>query len=245
MRMNSYLVCFATILTSALTPGAAIAATNFVQKNLVADTDGVADHTDPNLVGTWGVSTSPGSPFWVSNTAKGTSTLYDSAGVPNARVVVVPPSANNKGKSGTPTGQVWNGLGVFEVAAGKVPSFIFATLDGTISGWNSTVGDGNTAVVMVDNGAKGESPGDIRTFGGDVFQSGKRVGHDRIRCVVGATFNSQVWIGRSSLIANGFVARGPSFTAKITGGTGKYKGARGTVSVVGGPTTKYTVRLAG
>ena len=97
----------------------------------------------------------------------------------------------------------------------------------------------------VDNGAKGESPGDIRTFGGDVFQSGKRVGHDRIRCVVGATCNSQVWIGRSSLIANGFVAKGPSFTAKITGGTGKYKGARGTVSVVSGPTTKYTVRLVG
>jgi uncharacterized protein (TIGR03118 family) len=155
MTKKNCLACFATILASALMPGAAIAATNFVQKNLVADTDGVADHTDPNLVGTWGVSTSPASPFWVSNTAKGTSTLYDSAGVPNARVVVVPPSAINKGKTGTPTGQVWNGLGVFEVAAGKVPSFIFATLDGTISGWNSTVGDGNTAVVMVDNGAKG------------------------------------------------------------------------------------------
>ncbi|HEX4679675.1 MAG TPA: hypothetical protein VH210_10795 [Gaiellaceae bacterium] len=53
------------------------------------------------------------------------------------------------------------------------------------------------------------------------------------------------WITGGSLIANGFVARGPSFTAKITGGTGRYKGARGTVTVVGGPTTKYTVRLVG
>lgn len=97
----------------------------------------------------------------------------------------------------------------------------------------------------VDKGVKGESPGDIRTFGGTVYQSGKRVGHDRIRCVVGATCDSQVWIAGGSLIANGFIARGPSFTAKITGGTGKYAGARGTVSVVGGPTTKYTVRLAG
>ncbi|MFL5963688.1 MAG: hypothetical protein ACJ757_12430 [Gaiellaceae bacterium] len=97
----------------------------------------------------------------------------------------------------------------------------------------------------VDKGAKGESPGDIRTFGGIVYQAGKRVGHDRIRCVVGATCDSQVWITGGSLIANGFVVRGPSFTAKITSGTGKYKGARGTVSVVGGPTTKYTVRLTG
>ena len=72
----------------------------------------------------------------------------------------------------------------------------------------------------VDNGAKGESPGDIRTFGGTVFQAGKRVGHDRIRCVVGGKCNSQVWIAGGSLIANGFVTKGPSFTAKITGGTG-------------------------
>jgi hypothetical protein len=97
----------------------------------------------------------------------------------------------------------------------------------------------------VDKGAKGESPGDIRTFGGTVYRAGKRVGHDRIRCTVGATCDTQVWITGGSLIANGFVAKGPSFTAKITGGTGKYKGARGTVSVVGGPTTKYTVRLVG
>jgi hypothetical protein len=97
----------------------------------------------------------------------------------------------------------------------------------------------------VDKGTKGESPGDIRTFGGTVYQAGKRVGHDRIRCVVGATCDSQVWITGGSLIANGFIARGPSFTAKITGGTGKYAGARGTVSVVGGRTTRYTVRIAG
>ena len=147
--------CCSIILASTLTPGASFGATNFVQKNLVSDQDGIADNKDPNLVGTWGMSTSPASPFWVSNTSNGTSTLYNTAGVPNALVAVVPPSAINKGKTGTPTGQVWNGLGVFEIATGKVPTFIFATLDGTISGWNSTVGDGRTAVAKVDNGASG------------------------------------------------------------------------------------------
>jgi hypothetical protein len=97
----------------------------------------------------------------------------------------------------------------------------------------------------VDKGTKGESPGDIRIFGGTVFQKGKKVGRDRIRCVVAATCTARVWIGGSSLISKGFVAKGPSFTAKITGGTGKYAGARGTVDVVGGPVTRYTVRLVG
>jgi allene oxide cyclase len=97
----------------------------------------------------------------------------------------------------------------------------------------------------VDKGAKGESPGDIRTFGGTIFQHGAKVGHDRIRCVVAASCDAQVWVRGGSLISKGFVANGPSFSAKITGGTGKYAGAHGTVTVVGGPVTRYTVRLVG
>jgi hypothetical protein len=94
-----------------------------------------------------------------------------------------------------------------------------------------------------DNGSKGESAGDIRTFGGTVFEKGKKVGHDQIRCVVGATCDAQVWIEGGSLISKGFVAKGPNFTARITGGTGRYARAHGTVTVVGGPVTRYTVEL--
>src|SRR6266853_2927447 len=82
------------------------AATNFVQVNLVADVAGVAAVTDPNLVGTWGISESSGSPFWVSNTGNGTSTLYTVTDanpstltmptINTATVVVIPPSASNK-----------------------------------------------------------------------------------------------------------------------------------------------------
>jgi hypothetical protein len=97
----------------------------------------------------------------------------------------------------------------------------------------------------VDQGAKGESPGDIRTFGGTVFQHGSKIGHDRIRCVVAARCDAQVWIRGGSLISRGFIAHGPSFSAKITGGTGKYASARGSVTVVGGPVTRYTVKLVG
>jgi hypothetical protein len=97
----------------------------------------------------------------------------------------------------------------------------------------------------VDKGARGESPGDIRTFGGTVFQHGTKIGHDRIRCVVAARCSARVWIRGGSLISNGFIANGPSFSAKITGGTGKYVNAHGTVTVAGGPVTRYTVKLVG
>jgi uncharacterized protein (TIGR03118 family) len=127
-------------------------ATHFTQVNLVADAAGVAANTDPNLVGTWGMSSSTSSPFWVSNTSNGTSTLYNTAGVANARVVTIPPSASKPGALGTPTGQVWNGFGGFAVA-GAASSFIFATLDGTISAWNGAAGA--ASIITVDNGAAG------------------------------------------------------------------------------------------
>ncbi len=154
MKKITTSLCFAAVLTLALAP-ATFAATNFTQRNLVSDTAGAAENTDPNLVGTWGISASPTSPFWVSNTTNGTSTLYNTAGVPNALVVQVPPSAANKGKTGTPTGQVWNGYGAgtFEIAAGRSAAFIFATLDGTISGFSGAATP--NVAVMVDNSSSG------------------------------------------------------------------------------------------
>jgi uncharacterized protein (TIGR03118 family) len=149
--MNNWDSMLARVFAAALIGAPAFAASNFVQHNLVADIAGVADNTDPNLVGSWGISASPASRIWVSNTAIGLATEYNTAGV-GVTAAVIPPSATSKLKSGLPTGQVWSGYGagVFEVAAAKPANFIFATLDGTISGNN-----GGTATIMVDNGSKG------------------------------------------------------------------------------------------
>lgn len=152
----------AACLAAAFLAAHGFAATNFTQTNLVADVSGVAAVTDPNLVGTWGISESASSPFWVSNTANGTATLYTvttaaaTTPVVSSTVAVVPPAPANSGRTGTPTGQVANGYGAgnFEVAAGHPASFIFATLDGTISGWYGGVPN-NMAIVAVDNSSKG------------------------------------------------------------------------------------------
>jgi uncharacterized protein (TIGR03118 family) len=149
--------CACAFALALLTPQA-FAATNFVQTNLVADVSGVAAVTDPNLVGSWGMSESAGSPIWVSNTANGTSTLYTvteaapKVPVVSTTVAIIPPSAANKGKTGLPTGQVNNGYGAgnFEVVAGHPASFIFATLDGTISAWYGGVAN-NTAIIAIDH----------------------------------------------------------------------------------------------
>jgi uncharacterized protein (TIGR03118 family) len=128
--------------------------------NLVADVAGQALVTDPNLVNPWGIARSPTGPFWVSDNGAGVSTLYNGSGqafpVGQPLIVTVPPPAGSQaGAKSAPTGIVFNGTNDFAITDGakSVPSlFIFATEDGTISGWNQAVNAG-TPIVTVDNSA--------------------------------------------------------------------------------------------
>lgn len=117
-------------------PAAAqVAVDVYQQTNLVSDIPGLAMLTDPNLVNPWGMSHSATSPFWVSNAGTATSTLYAVNGATGAAtinpLVVTTP--------GPISGQVFNGSGDFGLSSGGPARFIFAGLDGTISGWNPSV----------------------------------------------------------------------------------------------------------
>jgi uncharacterized protein (TIGR03118 family) len=127
----------------------------------VSDIAGKAAWTDANLINPWGLVNAPGSPWWVSNQGTGTSTLYDSQGVPqppgSPLVVNIPKNPNGSFLPvGSPTGIVFNTTLAssnpgFVVSEGKNsgPSiFLFDTLDGTISGWNPTA-DKTHAIVGV------------------------------------------------------------------------------------------------
>jgi uncharacterized protein (TIGR03118 family) len=121
------------------------AQTGYLQTNLVSDIPGLAANTDPNLKNAWGIASSATSPFWVSDNGTGLATLYNSSGTPQALVVTVPAAGSASG--GTPTGMVFNGSTDFQISTGTAARFIFATEDGTISGWAS----GTQATVKVDN----------------------------------------------------------------------------------------------
>ncbi len=136
---------------------AAPATANTVAKtNLTSDGKVHAAFIDKNLVNPWGISYSPTGEFWVSDNATGLTTLYDGTGAPQSLVVTIPAPAGGKGPS-APTGQVFNGSADFVVteSGNSGPAaFIFATEDGTISGWNPSVDVAN-AVTTIDNSASG------------------------------------------------------------------------------------------
>jgi len=113
--------------------------------NLVSNQVGVATHTDPLIVNAWGMVHAPGSPWWISDNNSGWSTLYNAAGVKQGLVVEIPTASS--GGVGSPTGDVFNGSQEFQVK-GWPSIFLFATLDGTISGWAPQV-DFNNAIIAV------------------------------------------------------------------------------------------------
>ncbi len=128
----------------ALSMGAVSFGQHYSQTNLVSNQAGTAPVTDPSLINPWGLARSSSSPWWVADNATGLSTLYNGAGAKQALVVTIPPAAS--GQTGSPTGIIFNGSTTdFLLAPGKQASFLFSTIDGTIAGWNSTVG----AVTMV------------------------------------------------------------------------------------------------
>jgi uncharacterized protein (TIGR03118 family) len=141
-----------------LTPDLLPAANTYVQHNLVSDQAGAADFQDTNLINPWGICTSATSPFWISDAGTGLSTLYTSIGTPNATTKPVVPATISTVSGGIPTGCVYNGTSTAFIinGNGKVgsPSFLFATENGSISGWSSGVNSAQ-AYAVVDNSKSG------------------------------------------------------------------------------------------
>src|SRR5215831_4293142 len=132
-------------------------ADGFLETDLVANNRPLTDrngvvHTatflDPHLVNPWGLTSSPTSPFWVSDNGAGVSTLYNTAGTPQSLVVSIPTPNDPLGSDGAPTGVAFNvAPGAFQISGINLAGsptraaavFLFTTEDGTILGWNPAV----------------------------------------------------------------------------------------------------------
>jgi uncharacterized protein (TIGR03118 family) len=145
------IMAFSVSLVVALGMISSSAFAQYTVTNLVSNQKGKAENLDPSLVNAWGISYAPGGPFWVSDNGTGLSTLYTAAGIKQSLVVTIP-SSDGAG-TGSPTGQVYNATTGFQVSENGVSGvalFIFATFDGTISGWSPSV-NANTAVIAVNH----------------------------------------------------------------------------------------------
>jgi uncharacterized protein (TIGR03118 family) len=174
-------------------------AQHYQQTNLVSNVPvtPAASISDPNLQNAWGLVHGPGTPWWISNNAGGTSTLYNTSGLNPANpsgqtpapvlepVSIVAlnapggtpgngvkiPNAPSQPAPGSPTAVLFNGSTTdFPVAPGKPATFLFVTEDGTIQGWNSSV-NAKTAIILQFGGNEYLLVANFRSGKIDVFDS--------------------------------------------------------------------------
>ena len=153
---------------STLSPSAFAQANSYAQKNLVTDPSGPGPIKDSNLTNPWGICIIPGDPFWIADNNSGVTSLYDKTGAMMGSFPVAPPAGSSN--PGSPTGCVGNtGNGGFNVTAPGTASafslFIFASEDGTISGWNGMGASPTPTIVAVDNSQK-PTPGNGAVYKG-------------------------------------------------------------------------------
>jgi uncharacterized protein (TIGR03118 family) len=122
----------------------------YVVRGLVSDEYRRAAHVDSRLVNAWGLASSPTGPWWTSNEASATSTLYSAEGRKQLLTVSV---------EGGPTGIAYYGGKGLRISAGGTSDparFVYACEDGMLRAWTPTVPRGwsTQAVVVVDEAAE-------------------------------------------------------------------------------------------
>jgi uncharacterized protein (TIGR03118 family) len=152
MRHRFALVACVIVITASIGP----ARGDYFQTNLVSDGSVAAQQTDANLKGAWGIAYSAGGPAWVADQAasfngSAASTVYrvSTATPPISSPTLLTVGVVNQGNA-PPSGNQTNGpTGIVSTGAAGITttptdfvvgtnkaSFIFANLDGSISGWN-------------------------------------------------------------------------------------------------------------
>jgi uncharacterized protein (TIGR03118 family) len=138
-------------VTFLIAAGTARAGDVYVQTNLVSNVQGMAKLTDPNLRDPWGIAFSTTSPFWIADQASNVSgssvaTVYSvtgnnvagpllTVGVPNQGGATPSTSNGPTGEVNTSAPGITTSASDFQVGSSKA-AFIFANIDGSISGWN-------------------------------------------------------------------------------------------------------------
>ena len=153
MRRRFPLLCV-LLVSIAADPSAARGAARFAVTNLVTDDQAAnpAQITDTHLVNAWGISYSGGGPFWVSANGTGVSTVYrvepGTGQVTNLQLVVSIPGDGSVTGQASPFGS---------------ESFVFASEDGTVSGWATGVAASVLQAASPSNVYKGAAVAAIDT----------------------------------------------------------------------------------
>lgn len=155
MRRISLLL-LASLGTLAAGPLPSARAQAYQVTNLFSDGSVPAKTMDANFLNPWAISVS--GTWWISTANSGYNYVVNSTtDALNFKVVV--PAGSGSSTGGTPAGAVTtSGASGMVLSNNAKASFLFSTLDGTISGWNTGLGtNGAVALIAINNSSAGAS----------------------------------------------------------------------------------------
>ncbi|HEX3571369.1 MAG TPA: TIGR03118 family protein [Acidobacteriaceae bacterium] len=148
-RISEWLAVVGTLAFAVVSATAQTAGT-YTATNIMSDGFVSAPVMDPSFINPWGVA--GGKTLWIDTAGAGLSYVTSIAGVISFKAVIPPASGTGLG---LPTGTVQNSTNGFLLSNGTKASFLFASLDGVISGWNAAQSaGGNHALIAVNNNSK-------------------------------------------------------------------------------------------
>jgi uncharacterized protein (TIGR03118 family) len=154
----------ACLIAAIAIPAAAQTAGSYAITNLVSDGSVPATIMDPNFINPWGITNAT---FWINTQATGLNYVISPTNFPPftplpptpaiAFTITIPPATGGATATGTPAGAASTGAATgFVLPNGTKASFLFSSLDGIITGWNSKLGTkGAVAQVAINNSAAG------------------------------------------------------------------------------------------
>ena len=151
-----------SLLTIAITATAQTAGT-YAVTNLISDGSVPATITDANFINPWGITNAT---FWINAQATGFDYVVSPTNFPPftppatptiAFKISIPAASGGTTATGSPTGAASTGAATgFVLPNGTKATFLFASLDGVITGWNNKLGTaGAVAQVAINNSAAG------------------------------------------------------------------------------------------
>jgi uncharacterized protein (TIGR03118 family) len=127
--------------------GRAQVAGSYQMAPILSDGYATAPVVDAGFVDPWGFNNT--GTFWINANVTGLSYVSGTNGAVKLKAIVPPASGTSPG---SPTGIVKPPAG-FVLSNGAAASFVFGTIDGTISGWSGALGGTSPALIMVNNSA--------------------------------------------------------------------------------------------
>src|ERR1700761_3345680 len=148
------ILLLASLCILALGPVFSLHAQAYKVTNLVSDGSVTATTMDSNFQNPWGISVSP--TWWISTANPGFNNVVNASTNAIMFKVAVSPGSTAF-KTGSPAGSVTtSGASGMVLSNGAKASFLFSTLDGTISGWNGALGTNTpNTLIAINNSSTG------------------------------------------------------------------------------------------